>query len=1347
MAQEEQQIHIDDFTPDSAPTPDLSKYDKYKIDLSKYDKYKITEKPKSVSASPKPAKPEPPITGKDFGPGVPKPPLPWELRTDAQKKEIYRTKANLGPPVTPLTGRDGLHALENLIPVLGSATETGEGIYDTGTAKNLPQAAQGATKAIGGALDTLVPLSGESILAKPVEATIAGAAGWTTQEATQAVLRKLGVKPEYADLAGTLIGLLSGYAAGKIRLDPEQTTLVETLQGKKANTPEGKAKRIYELKTAATDPNRTQNERDVASAVLKRFHGIDQPAFKPEEPVKTKTPPVTKKTATPPVTTPVEGTKPLWKKPASLDKDVSASTPEPQTPAPVVSPEPVQSAPPTPVESTPEATPEVAPETPQSKEVTIWKKGDEVPDYSQVVNMNPHDLTPDPARFQYKQEAVGKKGTTDEFYDVKEWNPGLAGAMAVWQDPETGEVHPVNGHHRTEMAQRLNPEFVNVRFIPAKTAEEARTYGAFLNIGEGKGTALDAAKLFRDSKEKITPEDLEQYGIAPDSKLAAQGLGLSKLDPSIFTQVVNGKMTPTRGALIGDLLEGNYEAQKAAVDFFKQQDKSGTRYTNAEASDIIQSIKAAPEATEEIETLFGVDEIKKNLFGERGQVSAAIGKKLAKEKSLFGMVSKNAVAEKLSGAGNIINSEENDKISKEAAQVLAVYDKLKFSAGPVSDALNDAAKEVASGTDIDIATDKAYERIKKAVQSELSGKPATSAKPEPESATPAEPVQTPAPVESGEAYKGGPDSGVEDSKLETPEPVVDDKGGTEFEPEPESVQPESKSPIADEESLDLDIYKPGSIIHDTAWNEDLYIIQKMYMGNGKFEYQVTNAPIGKDGVPVQGFGEWWISPDERYILKPKESLEASTPVDPESEPSKPEPKSPAYHPSTTAPKGWDSTATPYLDQKPLSPAEIQESSSVSGGDWLENWFKPGNVIHSSYWQTYSKVLEYNQNPYGKWSVKVIDVDVDGNPVSGEKPRWHSTFPDPKDKLVKYDPILEKPVKPEPVPAPAAVLPKTGKTKEPPSVQGYKKAMSFPKKFTMNVPERKLIFGSTDANELIDKSVDAKVTVMNLLAPAIEHLPIPKSLNGLYFSGAGSASYTEHQNLVAGLVQAWAGTSADSNKNSLAIQIAAQKEFGSSSGWDFKANKADSYALNDAYDIYGKAGTILRTFLRAQYNETQKFFKDNGIKSVTAYRGMQFNNTQATPLKPAYGEAKYLKSAKSLLQPLSSFSLYPETAASFTSGKTGALIAAEIPVSRILSTPKTGMGCLYEYEILVMGGDESKNNIVGVSWNEFTPPNAYSSFLSSTQQIEMLRLMMGEIEANAGKPKPKLGKGSPKKPGN
>jgi 2'-5' RNA ligase len=68
---------------------------------------------------------------------------------------------------------------------------------------------------------------------------------------------------------------------------------------------------------------------------------------------------------------------------------------------------------------------------------------------------------------------------------------------------------------------------------------------------------------------------------------------------------------------------------------------------------------------------------------------------------------------------------------------------------------------------------------------------------------------------------------------------------------------------------------------------------------------------------------------------------------------------------------------------------------------LAEHFTPGNVIHSRYWNSYDKVIDFHPTTKDSgWSVKVIHSDKDGNPTPGEVERTHSTWPDPKDKVVK-----------------------------------------------------------------------------------------------------------------------------------------------------------------------------------------------------------------------------------------------------------------------------------------------------------------------------------------------------------
>jgi hypothetical protein len=96
----------------------------------------------------------------------------------------------------------------------------------------------------------------------------------------------------------------------------------------------------------------------------------------------------------------------------------------------------------------------------------------------------------------------------------------------IWLDPDPGPF-VVNGHHRLALALRCGVELVAVRFLSAATAIDARTIGALQNIAEERGTAIDAAKLFRDAA--MGPAELAAYGVPRDGRTTRTALELVHL--------------------------------------------------------------------------------------------------------------------------------------------------------------------------------------------------------------------------------------------------------------------------------------------------------------------------------------------------------------------------------------------------------------------------------------------------------------------------------------------------------------------------------------------------------------------------------------------------------------------------------------------------------------------------------------------------------------------------------------------------------------------------------------------------------------------------------------------------
>jgi hypothetical protein len=196
--------------------------------------------------------------------------------------------------------------------------------------------------------------------------------------------------------------------------------------------------------------------------------------------------------------------------------------------------------------------------------------------------------------------------------------------------------------------------------------------------------------------------------------------------------------------------------------------------------------------------------------------------------------------------------------------------------------------------------------------------------------------------------------------------------------------------------------------------------------------------------------------------------------------------------------------------------------------------------------------------------------------------------------------------------------------------------------------------------------------------------------------------------VSKLVTNWAETSNDHSVVSMAMQESAIKEFNltGTAKWDGDGEDTDTMKQDMAEGTQkelDKNGDMYQAFLRAQYDNTQQFFKDNGITQVTAYRGFDFSDvgefSEGSQTLPDWADAEnadetddenYTWNADIPLRPLSSFSYDPDSALNFSGGEgteTGVVIGGVVPVSRVLSTAVTGVGCLGEREVVLLGGTD------------------------------------------------------------
>jgi len=324
-----------------------------------------------------------------------------------------------------------------------------------------------------------------------------------------------------------------------------------------------------------------------------------------------------------------------------------------------------------------------------------------------VAEVSIDQLNLDPDRFQYKL-VHGATGSSGSLSGVKKFDKNLAGIVQVWHDPADGKDYIVNGHNRANLAKQLGESEITVRYLDVKDAAEARAVGALTNIAEGRGNALDAAKFFNDTG--LNKADLDAKGIPLREKIATDGLALSSLEPTLFRKVIDGDMPTERAVIVGS--SGlDHTQQRSLVDLVDQAEKRKRKVTNETIRELGDSVKASSQREETQFDLFGATQSVKDNALERATLQAHVKQRLSREKKLFGTVGKSKAASDLEKAGNIIDVATSQKISKEAALTLGIFDGLKNVSGPVSSALNKAADRIVAGESLKKVQDDLYKQI------------------------------------------------------------------------------------------------------------------------------------------------------------------------------------------------------------------------------------------------------------------------------------------------------------------------------------------------------------------------------------------------------------------------------------------------------------------------------------------------------------------------------------------------------------------------------------------------------------------------------------------------------------
>ena len=329
---------------------------------------------------------------------------------------------------------------------------------------------------------------------------------------------------------------------------------------------------------------------------------------------------------------------------------------------------------------------------------------------SDVTLIDPDQIQVDAKTFQFKSQ-TDDEGLSDQLRGTKQWDSTASGVSVVWESVN-GDQFIVDGHQRLGLAKRLKAEGQSpkIRAFVLKEADgvsagEARKIGAIKNLQEGgeSTSAIDVAKVMRDG---AAIDDIADV-VPPNRSAFRDGKGLAKLGEHSFGLVVNEEIDPGHAAIVGDLITDHQE-QVAAITVLQRVSPQN----NDQARMVVeQTVRAGFEKRigDSQGDMFGTESMVDDLVGERVKVLDSTLKRLKSMKRVFNSAVLNQAA--LESAGNVIDAQSSKTQVTDNARTIENIARLANTTGPISEALDAAARQVQSGVAVPVAVNGFLEGI------------------------------------------------------------------------------------------------------------------------------------------------------------------------------------------------------------------------------------------------------------------------------------------------------------------------------------------------------------------------------------------------------------------------------------------------------------------------------------------------------------------------------------------------------------------------------------------------------------------------------------------------------------
>ena len=326
-----------------------------------------------------------------------------------------------------------------------------------------------------------------------------------------------------------------------------------------------------------------------------------------------------------------------------------------------------------------------------------------------LVKVDLDKIEVDAKTFQFKTDA-NAEGVNMTLQGIDTWNPIFAQTIISYEYAN-GRLFVADGHQRVGLAKRLkaaNPELDIplyshlLRETDGVTPEQARVVAALANMAHASPPQIiDAAKVLRVDPAKIAE-------LPAMSVFVRQARDLVELSDEAFGLIINEIVPAQYGSLVGRLVP-DPEKQMAVLQILAKTEPSNALQAEA----IIRQARDTEFKQATQDTLFGAEEFTQSLFLERARVLESTLKLLKNDRRVFNSLVENQ--KRIETEGNRLDEASNVQRSMTDGQALEIIKAQADKKGPISDALNLAAKEYAEGRSLAETSRTVADAVRRAV--------------------------------------------------------------------------------------------------------------------------------------------------------------------------------------------------------------------------------------------------------------------------------------------------------------------------------------------------------------------------------------------------------------------------------------------------------------------------------------------------------------------------------------------------------------------------------------------------------------------------------------------------------